>query len=378
MNKESFKNLKELELYFSKNHHRHSCKIANLIALANFQPQSGNAMVKEWAKDENALLKIKDANNGSDVEVLSGASSVFKGTKIDHLKDGSVLMAFPWAITGNDKPGGYFKSVKESYNEKALDFLSENRKKETMGGYSVYLQKLLGMASGGFSDEMLASNTMIKSLYIVPADTEVVIIDNFAFEGGVTYSEVFDLITDLATIGLTLGAAAFSGGTSVAATVAVRLSQAARGANVLNILNNIYARNGVQAVLGILALGLNLSNTKSLTVFYNRYIAGSGAQILSSVPARFLYILEALVGIVSVILDRFVEDVDDAIAGYIEEAFGTKDVGEDQLATIRMSQDPIHQMITIYQDNGGRPGMARNFSAGVGPVMKKFQKSLPN
>ena len=256
------KELYKLKHYFEKENNKYSNKVDSIIKISNLGFSTPNDAVMMYAEGENAtsLIGNSEVTNGSDIEVRVGASTVYKATKIDILKSGSVLVSFPFGSPSGFKPVA--EVVKNSENrQNVISFLSANRRKYTFGGYSTFLADLLGQASGGYSDELLSSPHVLRTLYIVPSNQRIIILDKFD-AGGTKVSEVIDLVTDLASIALTLGAAALSGGGATVIQFAKALNNLANASSVINIINNVIAGNGSQAVVGIVSLMLGLKKYK--------------------------------------------------------------------------------------------------------------------
>ena len=101
-----------------------------------------------------------------------------------------------------------------------------------------------------------------------------------------------------------MGAAALSGGGATVIQFA-KANNLANASSVINIINNVIAGNGSQAVVGIVSLMLGLKNTKTLTRFYASYIRNAGSTgILLRTPPRFLFIVDAIIDTASMILEE--------------------------------------------------------------------------
>jgi hypothetical protein len=225
-----------------------------------------------------------------------------------------------------------------SEKEKLFKFFKENRSMEAFGDFNQFLGNLFGSTDAVISNDTVAS--MSKYLYIIPGNFKVNVVGEMIVEG-VTVGDLINFASDIASVGLSLGAAFVSGGTLLIPSIAANLRIAASITNLIDIYNNIFDKRFFEALIGILALGLNIRNTKPLIRFYKKYIKRGGINL--RVPQYFLDILAALLSSVTLIGDEFSKVIDD----FIKEELETLLPGE-------MSEREIHKKIEEMASAGSK------------------------
>jgi len=281
---------------------------------------------------------------GSEVEYRYGHDGVAKLTTIDSLKDRSIL-CMSWSQRAASDLSEY--SLSEALNsypgssekEKLFNFFENNRSMEAFGDYNQFLGNIFGSADAVISNNTIAS--MSKHLYLIPPHFKVNVVGEMIVEG-VTVGDLIDFATDIASVALSLGAAFYSGGALFAASIAAKLRTAAGIANIINIYNNIYNKRFFEAIIGIMALGLNIRNTKPLLRFYKKYIEGSRVNLMRlDLPEYFLDILSALLSSVTLIADEVSKSIDDFVVEKLREMF-----------SIEMSEHEIRENLEKMASEG--------------------------
>lgn len=319
---------------------------------------------------------------GSEVEYRYGHDGVAKLTTIDFLKDRSVL-CMSWNSKASFDLSEYsLEEALKSYpgiseKEKLLIFFEENRSMTAFGDYNQFLGSLFGSSDARISNETIAS--MSKRLYIIPPDFKVNIVGDMVIEG-ITIGDLVDFATDIASVGLSLGAAFFSGGTLLIPSIAAKLRSAAGISNAINIYNNLFNKKFFEAFVAILALGLNIRNTKPLIKFYKKYINGRGLGLMRlDVPEYFLDILSALLSSITLIGDQLSGIVDEIIKQKIENMF-SREMSEEEIyekiknMTSEGTRDPLIIFANEYYENDG-PGALKEASEYIVSEFESFIKA---
>ena len=324
--------LVKLYNFLNKEGHFLEAKLLNkIIKKAEVVPAPNQVVRDVLMLNSAGPSAISLVSLGSEVEYRYGRDGVAKLTTIDFLKDGSVL-CMGWDSKASSALSEYsLEEALKSYpgiseEEKLLEFFEKNRSMAAFGNYNQFIGSLFGGSDARISNETIASKS--KRLYIIPPKFKVNIIGDMVIDG-VTIGDLVDFATDIASVGLSLGAAFFSGGASLGINIAAKLRSAAGIANAINIYNNLFNKRFLEAIVSILALGLNIRNTKPLIKFYKKYINKVGS-IRLSIPQYFLDILSALLSSITLIGDQFSGIVDEIIKEKLKALF-SKEMSEDEI-----------------------------------------------
>ena len=298
--------------------------LQKIIKKADYIPSSNEAVEDMLRLNSVGSTAISLVPLGSEVEYRYGHDGVAKLTTIDSLKDGSIL-CMSWDKKASSGLSEY--SLSEALNsypgssekEKLFNFFESNRSMEAFGDYNQFLGNIFGSTDAVISNETIAP--ISKHLYLIPPYFKVNVVGEMVVEG-VTVGDLIDFATDISSVALSLGAAFFSGGATLAASIAIKLRTAAGISNVINIYNNIYNKRFFEAIIGIIALGLNIRNTKPLLRFYKKYIEGNRISLMKlDLPEYFLDILAALLSSVTLIGDEVSKSIDDFVVEKLREMF---------------------------------------------------------
>jgi len=325
--------LVKLYNFLNKEGHFLEAKLLNkIIKKAEVVPASNQVVRDVLELNGAAPSAIDSVSLGSEVEYRYGRDGVAKLTTIDFLKDGSVL-CMGWDSKASSALSEYSleKALKSypgiSEEEKLLEFFEENRSMAAFGNYNQFIGSLFGGSDASISNETIASKS--KRLYIIPPKFKVNIVGDMVIEG-VTIGDLVDFATDIASVGLSLGAAFISGGTSLGINIAVKLRSATFFTNVIGIINNLFInKDTFEAFFNLLALFFSIGNTKPLIKFYKKYINNVGS-IRLNVPEYFMDILSALSSAATLLVDDFIAIVDEIIKEKLKALF-SKEMSEDEI-----------------------------------------------
>lgn len=380
---------KNLNISLKKEMMQYAKRINQIVKLSQYNVNP-NSIKKEIATDQNILYNLGDSElyNGSDFEILMGGHIVYRGEKIDSTKDGYTICLFAGKGTNLGKLSEYKLSNLISQfpgsttREKAKSYFESNRNMSGMGGVNDFIGSIFGGQSfSGYTNENLTSEHVLNALYLLPSSMEVIAIDNFDLTSeSVTWNEVVELVTDLVSIGAFLGAAFFSGGATVAASIALALKNVANSAVVIGAINSITDGKYLEAIFSLLLLAIpGAKSSKPFAMFYSKWIADSSSRIILYVPKHFLMLLTSLLDTIALICEKgFLEDFFSWIEATTKKTLGINikgELSEAELAKLMSDESGYGKVAHIVYTNGGAQRIATNFSNGVQAILSNIMKA---